>query len=493
MISEKDVALYKKFQQSPLVFIEAVWGLKRQGDEPFVKGKHISFQQAEILLAIEKAIRGENSKRIAIKAGRGIGKTSTLSWLILWYLFTHKDAQIACTAPTSEQMSDALWKEVNLWIGRMPKQIAELYEWGTTHLRIKERSATWFARARTARKENPEALAGIHGEYVMLIADEASGIDDNIFKIAEGSLTGENYFFILVSNPRRLTGYFYEAHKENSGWQRLSFNAEESPLVDKEFVNEIERKYGKDSDEYRIEVLGIFPKEDAVDEQGYVPLFLENDINLTDEEGYVGRRYMGVDPSGEGDDESVWAIRDKFRAEIAQTEQYSNSKSGSQKTLSLIEHQGVEPGNVSLDAFGEGMNWAREIALASCYAENNYQGYRVNSVNVGEKADDDERFLNKRAEMYFRMRQWFKTGGVIINNQYSQELKKELLTIRYKRNLAGKLQIMPKEAMLKNGVKSPNKSDALALSFITDKTEMVNEVQSTFRQYTPKFNNKSKM
>ena len=89
---EEDIKLYRAFQKSPLLFIERVWGLKPERDnDKFIKGEHLSWQQHDILLAIESALRGDKPKRISVASGHGIGKTATLSWLLLWYLYCFKD------------------------------------------------------------------------------------------------------------------------------------------------------------------------------------------------------------------------------------------------------------------------------------------------------------------------------------------------------------------------------------------------------------------
>ena len=108
-------------------------------------------------------------------------------------------------------MYDVLWKELVKWLKLMPEQIQGLYEWSNTYIRVKERPETWFARAKTARKEAPEALAGVHGDYVMFVIDEASGVPEEIFNTAEGALTSSDILVIMISNPTRLIGYFYEA------------------------------------------------------------------------------------------------------------------------------------------------------------------------------------------------------------------------------------------------------------------------------------------
>ena len=274
--SYKDENLYvfQRMLKSPKYFIEKVWGLKAhvRGFQ-FVRGLNWTWQQDEVLTAVENAINGVGPKRIAIRSGRGIGKSCVLSWLVIWYLFTHKDAQVPCTAPTSEQMNDVLWKEIAKWISKMPPEMQKFFVWTNTHIRIVENPNVWFARAKTARKEAPEALAGIHGEHVFLVVDEASGVPDEIFLTAEGFLTDKNTLVMLISNPTRLEGYFFDAfHEDKANWTCLNFSSVDSPVVDSEFINRITQKYGVDSDEYRVQVMGDFPRDDMMDEQGYVSL-----------------------------------------------------------------------------------------------------------------------------------------------------------------------------------------------------------------------------
>lgn len=457
-MTREDVKLYKAFQQSPLLFVEKMWGLTPQTKgKPFIRGKHLTWQQYEILHAVELAIRNIAPKRISVRSGHGIGKTAALAWLILWYLFCFKDAQVPCTAPTSDQIHDVLWKELANWLYRMPKPIADLYEWQSGYLRIRERPETWFARAKTARKEAPEALAGIHSDFVLMIVDEASGVPEEIFNTAQGALTNKNILVLLISNPTRLIGYFYDSHhKDKHNWQTLGFSSQDSPIVDNDFVLRIIEKHGRDSDEYRIRVLGEFPKADALDEKGYVPLLVETDLHFTPDPTLITSPKMGNDPAGEGDDETIWIVRDSFKARIVGREKTSTAKTIAQKTLTLIQEHQIQSGNDFVDNFGEGANVGQEVSVAT-------KGqFSVVGVNVGDAAMD-ERFLNLRAEAYWRMREWLKKGGQLVADKGWEEL----LTIRYRAELNGKLRIMSKKDMRSEGYRSPNIADALMLTFVT--------------------------
>ncbi len=483
MFNKDDIELVRQFQRSPIYFVEKMWHLTPQPVkdgfrehvairvrnglwkeigpqhfEPFVKGKHITWQQWLILLAVERGLRYESPRKISVVSGHGTCKTTTLSWLIIWFLFCFKNAQSGVTAPTSEQLHDVLWKEIKLWLDRMPKFVADLYGWQTGYLRINESPETWFARARTARKEAPEAMAGLHGDHVLLAADEASGIDDVIYRSAEGSLTGPNTVVLLISNGTRNLGYFYDTHHSDAQhWQTLAFDSEQSPMVDKAFVDRIEQRYGRNSDEFKIRVSGGFPASEQMDDSGYIPLLTDRDLRqVSNGIPFVGRRFMGVDPSGEGDDMTTWCIRDRFQSRIVATEQTSNDKGIARRTLELMKEYEVKAHDVTVWNFGIGANVRAECLLMDHSAD-------INALNEGEQAGDDI-YLNLRAEVAFRARAWHITGGAVVGD----ELKRDMLGYAYANNLAGRKKIMAKPDLRKRMGRSPDRGDAHLATFAVD-------------------------
>lgn len=468
---EHDLVRLKEWRTSPISFIRDMWKLVPQplicaetaeGHEhgvkcfgEFEKGKHLTWQQWMILLAVEKAIKGEKVKRISVASGHGVGKSSTFAMLIHWFLFTRKDAQIGCTSPSVSQLFDVLWKEIKVWQMKLPEKVADLFEWQSSYYRVKESPETWFARARTGRKENPEALSGLHGSHVMLLADEGSAVPDEIYRSAEGSLTNKDTLVVLISNPTRLEGYFYDTHHEDKkNWQILQLNSLDSPIVEPDFDERIKAKYGEDSPEYDFMVLGRFPKSEGMID-GWLPMFDEEDIKrqIPDVGPFMKPAYMGVDPSGLGKNKSVWVGRDAFKAKVLAKETKSSTVGLAEKTITLSQHYEVKPGDVKIDNFGIGANISQEIALGV--------QERVHAVNVGGKPKD-ERFLNIRAEMFWNLREWLKKGGKLVRN----DGWRQLLTIYYKRTLTGKIQVMSKEEMVRRGWESPDVADGAALTFV---------------------------
>ncbi len=485
-----DIDLFIAWQTSPLKWVCEIFGLRTQRVLPeyqdlydkakqenrfndfkvqwfdtFVKGENVTWQQEAILLSVEAAITRKAHNRITVKSGHGIGKSATLAWLLLWFLFCHENSMIPCTAPTSDQLHDILWKEVMIWMAKMPEEISSLYDWSNDYIRMNESPQTWYARARTARKESPEALAGMHADHMLYLVDEGSGVPDEIYNTGEGALTGEFYLFVMISNPTRLLGYFHDSHTTDAeNWQCLSFNSEESPVVNKKYVQRIIDKHGINSDEYLVRVKGEFPRADSIDDGGYVPLLREEDLRTTLDASFIGRKRMGIDPGGEGSDVTSWVVRDNYRAKIVATEKTSTSKTIAQKTLTLMEHYGIEAQDITLDNFGEGANVAQELALS---------GVRINAINVGTRLSKDEDdaakavggkiFINLRAFAYWGLRKWLRVGGELVN---SPIWKDEGIGIKYRTELSGRIKIMSKRDMRKLGIKSPNCLDATMLTFV---------------------------
>jgi hypothetical protein len=464
----------------------------------FVKGKHITWQQCLTLLAVRKAQNGYAKRHISIVSGHGTGKSTTISWILIWFLVCFHNSQIAATAPTSNQMHDVLWKECQLWIHKMKDEtIKNMIEWQTGHIRMKIDPNVWFARAKTASKENTEALAGIHADHVLLLADEASGISEQVFNTAEGALTSGSVFVILISNGTRTIGYFYDSHHKNrDDWQDFSYNGEESPMVDYKYVERQAKRHGIESDEYAIRVKGGFPRTDAMDDSGYYQLTPADKVIIKptpkDIESiyWFGRVILGIDPAGEGKDKASFVLRDRFKAYCLLELQTSNSRLISMHALQFIEKYNVKEHDVVIDAFGVGADVSKEIAIAT---KGKFDAY---SMLVGNKPKDEEKYnghlfrrkpdevddptkrteeqkdmyLNIRALLHARLSKWCIQGGEILDhNTENSDFKEQLTGIKAKRSLQGnQIQLMPKKEAQKLRIPSPNKADALALTFARD-------------------------
>src|SRR5215831_15248978 len=128
------------------------------------------------------AALGRGECRISIRSGNGVGKTTLLAWLAIWFPFTRYPSKTVVTAPTSQQLYDALWVEIRHWLSASPTFVSSLFEVTSERLSLVSAPDSCFVSARTSRAEQPEALQGIHATNVLLIVDEASGVPEAVYE-----------------------------------------------------------------------------------------------------------------------------------------------------------------------------------------------------------------------------------------------------------------------------------------------------------------------
>lgn len=391
-----------------------------------------------------------NNRKIACKSGHGTGKSTAMAVVVLWSLTCLPKVQVVCTAPTSEQLRNVLWSRLHDLLSIMIPEFKSLFKITQDRLQhTMDQSA--FAVSRTARSDNPDALQGFHAENLILIADEAAGIHDSLFAPIMGAMTQEGNRVILIGNPTRKLGFFYESCNDPS-WTSLTLNAEESDLVSKEQISYWREKYGEDSDEYRVRVLGDFPMHDSN------ALF---DLNLIEDS--IRSSILpddpvvwGVDVAGFGQDDSVIAKR--YGNVIKSIEIIGKRNvSGIANYISYKYSRCLEkdrPVMIYVDVIGIG---------AGVYSRLKELNIPVREVVANEVANNPKRFINKRAEMYCDFRDKLESHSIKIPDD--QRLKDEILSIEYLYDKKGRYQLVSKQDMRRKGIKSPDMSDAVVFCF----------------------------
>jgi hypothetical protein len=430
-------ALMEEWQNDALRFVKDMFGVNP------------SPQQAELLKAA--SVPGA---RVAVKSGHGTGKTTSLAWLILWGLCCFYDTKIPCTAPTGHQLKDALWAEIAKWRKSMLEPWRSALKVTSEEVRIDSLPGN-FAAARTGRKENPEALQGFHATKLIFLIDEASGIDDKIFEVARGSLSTPGASVIMTGNPTRTTGFFYRAfHINRDRWTRLTFSGEASPLVSPESLKEMEAEYGRDSDIYRVRVLGDFPGG------GDLQFIRAADVEAAMSREMDPKVYshapvvLGVDVAWYGGDRNVIVLRQGLYARVIWTVRECELAVMSGIVAEMWDRHKASA--VFVDATGIGAGVVSDLRM---------MGRQPFAVQFGGGANDRQ-YKNKRAECWGRMRDWIATdGGALDAGEYAEKLKDDLTAPDYCYDLQGRLQLERKEDMKKRGVASPDFADALSLTF----------------------------
>lgn len=424
--------------------------------------------QRRILTDIRDHIRANSGRvdyetfRKAVASGRGIGKSALVSWLVIWMLTTRIGSTTIVSANSEAQLRSVTWAEITKWLAMslnshwfeiaatriMPaKWLTEIVERD-----LKKGTRYWAVEGRLWSEENPDAYAGVHNfDGVMLIFDEASGIPDSIWSVADGFFTENtpHRFHLAFSNPRRNTGYFYETfHAKRAFWDTNNIDAREVEGTDKNLYQRIIDEYGPDSYQANVEVYGMFPSEG--DDQ-FIPVNLVEDAmkrpKYRDQSAPI---VLGVDPARFGSDATVIAVR-QGRDIIAL------KKHKGADTMEVVGHvieaiEEYKPAMVCIDEGGLGAGVVDRLKE---------QRYKVRGVNFANKAQKQIMYGNKRAEMWGNMRDWLKTGCI----PDDRILKSDLIGPMTKPDSKGTLFLESKKDMKKRGLASPDAADAIALTF----------------------------
>lgn len=430
-----DIKKYLEYyRNNPVPFAEDVLGLE------------LSEQQVLLLNTLQ------SQKYVAVKSGHGTGKSFVSSVAILWFLSTRYMAQVPTTAPTSSQLNDVLWSRLSENFYRMNPIFRENFTMVNDRIYHNKYKKSWFTAARTAKKETPEALQGFHAKNLLFVIDEAAGVPDEVFQVVMGALTETGNMCLMIGNPTRLSGYFYDAfHKNRGRWANLTLNSEDSPFVSQDWIKEMAIN-GRNSNIYRMRVIGEFPKQedDTLIELDLLDNAIEREITPS------GGVVWGVDVARFGKDETVLVKRQANKLlKIKRTKQRDTMEvSGWVKAE--YHRSEPKPDKICVDVIGIG---------AGVYDRLREQGIPVIPVQVSERANDPEKYKNVRAEIYDLYRHWLLYDEPSIPND--TDLIAQSSTIKYKYDSAGRMMIESKDDYKKRNpsIGSPDIVDAVTLTF----------------------------
>lgn len=434
----------------------------------YYKGTRFTWQQTVTLEAYNRAINtfGKDaydlkSRFITIVSGHGVGKTSILSVISMHFMLSYFGAQGSVSANTETQIKDIFLKEFFIWQKKLPDYLQPNIEQLDDRIKIAG-DKDWFLRAAVARPEKPEAVAGLHSDHVILIFDEASGIHDKIYEVAKGALTGENFVYFMISNGTRIDGEFFNSHKPGAPYTQLSFSSRESPIVKPGFIEKMELDYpgagGRDSEEVMVRVNGQFPSSTEMNEKGWIPLF--SNVTLRFEplgEQIIGKPIVALDPAGKGRDSSSCGVRDNVYLKEVFNEKISEPKQLARKLETVMEIYNAEASDTCIDAFGIGAETVAEV--------NTKVGEHIVALLVDKPREETKHlYKNLNAELAWSFRKWVANGGIIITNN-PRKWEEELSKIKYRRTLAGTIEIMGKVEFKKEYGFSPDRFDMAKMTF----------------------------
>ena len=440
--------------------------------------------QREVLVELRDHIHANNGRidfetlRLAVSSGRGIGKSALVSWLTIWMLTTRIGSTTIVSANSEAQLRSVTWAEITKWLSMaihthwfevsatrvLPaKWIAELVERD-----LKMGTRYWGVEGRLWSAENPDAYAGVHNfAGVMLVFDEASGIDDSIWSVAAGFFTENtpNRFWLCFSNPRRNSGYFYECfNSKRDFWRNKIVDARSVEGTDKAVYQQIIDEYGPDSSAAHVEVYGQFPN--ASDDQFIGNALVDEAMEralIADQSAPI---VVGVDPARFGADATVIAIRQGRDVIGIKRYRGDDTMEVVGRVIDVIEE--YKPALVVIDEGGLGAGVVDRLKE---------QRYKVRGVNFGNKSTKPMMYGNKRAEMWGAMKDWLKDAS-IPKDRY---LKSDLIGPMMKPDSKGTIFLESKKDMKSRGLASPDAADAIAITFAFPVARREQRVDNTRR------------
>lgn len=403
------------------------------------------------------------------------GKSLSVAIGVLWRVAFNPEkwAIIAPTADKARIIMDYIVDHIfddTMFINKL--------EYETTKERLKqERSKSRITfkgggevRIYTANTTNTQnvkkALSGFGSPNIIL--DESALMPDEVYSMVKRMLGGTKDNFLLeIGNP------FYRNHFWRTwvGEQYIKIFVDyETALAEGRYTPEFIEEMRSEAF-FDVLYECRFPDEGELLPNGYRQLLSHSFIAnaMIDNELPVGHAedgtiledpILGIDPNHGGANSTVMTVRFPITgfAKVVLKKRYEDTRDVTGEiiadAINIINEYKIKDYRCGVDAGGVGAGVADGLEA---------QGYLITPVLFGQSAENSERYMNAKAELFWELRKWIRAGnGKLLKDDGFLELK----DINYKETSTGKLQIEPKEELGKRGIQSPDTADSLALTFI---------------------------
>lgn len=414
----------------------------------------------------------------ALASGHGIGKSAGFAQLIMWAMSTHEHTRGVVTANTDTQLRTKTWPEVVKWHGLAIN--SHWFECTATAIYHRKHEMTWCIDAIPWSAHNTEAFAGLHnlGKRLVLMFDEASAIADPVWETAEGALTDEftQILWLVAGNPTRSTGRFRQCFSRfRHRWGTRNIDARTVEGTNKAQQERWRRDYGENSQFFCVRVKGEFVEADA---NQLIPLQWISDARIRVWDWNVGdgslpKLRIAIDVADGGEDETVVTVARQYQSSCSVLRQAAFSF---QPSVAVIESADVaermflewggrkEIDDFVVDSLGVGAGTAGTLIK---------RGYRVVQYKGGAAASNPLKWRNRRVQTYIALRDAFRDGAIVIHPQALHdelawdEFEAQLTSVKTKPGTEKLEDLVTKEEMRRDGLKSPDRADSLAMLFAT--------------------------
>ncbi len=463
----RDLSEFGRYAEDPVGFIRDVLH-----GEPWSR-------QVEIAEAVKE------SPLVVVRSAQAVGKDWIAGRLALWWVYA-RGGLVLLTGPTERQVREVVMGEVARAFGRAKDLPGEMFQMA---LRLgREEKAGIIAFTSTEASK----LTGFHAPLLMAILTEAQGCEGFAWEGLLACATGAEDRILAIGNPLAPSGRFYAVSRPRSGWKAIRIAADEHPNLREgktvipggpspEFAERIASEYGRQSGVYMARVLGEFP------DQGEEGLFRRSHLERAVErwEEWLGEHaeeepIVAVDPARFGPDLTCCAVRrgpvvESLHAwgrcdlsesvdRIREVLQAAGVRPSGEWKKVLVEQPWPEsPRGVKRRVPPHGRVIVDEVGLGAGVLDRLKElEYRTYGFNGGRSALDGDRYLNARAEAYWRLREKLEAGELALPPD--EKLMDELIATRWRPTPEGKVRIEAKDDLKARLGRSPDRADAVVMA-----------------------------
>jgi ribosomal protein L37AE/L43A len=428
-------------------------------------------RQAEIMRAVA------TKAKVAVKASHSSSKTFTSALLTLWFLAAYEDAVVITTAPTHAQVEKLLWGEIHAALQRctgykFPKA-------NLTELKMGPKRYAYGLSTVVTKQDEGVKFQGFHAQHVLVIIDEAPGVNAKIWEAIEGARAGGDVHILAIGNPTITSGPFYNAFTNSrSGWTTFTIDAFDNPnlrgisldqlkemsdaeldynpypyLANRRWVLEQFYEWGVDHPFWEARVRGQFPKQSEYSLLSLAWLEEQSRRDVTREGKGTGKVSAGLDVAGPGEAETSLTIR--RGQQVLVHKQWPISDPRGEIVMELEPYRG-ELETVNVD--GVAIGWYIYQYLLDLK-------FPAQAIIAQAPSSDSVKYADCKAEFYWSLRLQLSQGK--FSGLTDEKTIGQLAGIRWKANSRGQIEIESKESAQKRGVKSPDRAESVMLAYAT--------------------------
>ena len=449
------------------------------------------------------------------QSSNAVGKTHGAARVAVWWFKSFSDSQVyTAAAPPESNLKKLLWGE----IGSLTEKHPDLFKGGTLTSQHIQRSAQSFLTGVTIPMSGTEAqrqakFSGKHAPHLLFIIDEGDAVPDEVYQAVESCMTGGHARLLVMFNPRAAVGAAYRMIRDRQAnvvklsafnhpnvmtgknqipgavtrettvrrineWARPMAPGEKPGTECFELPSFLEGAIAKNQAgrEYRplkpgwykvmepafsYMVLGEYPAQGS--NQLISREWLANARARWDtyvaEHGETPPRYtlatMGLDVAEFGQDANGVCFR--YGGYVERLILWSGIDTVSSGDRATAEFKAREVLTANVDATGIGAGVAPHMQRNGCSANPVKVAARPTaSTEMGD-------FRTMRDQIWWECREWLRAdpGAMLPPDEM---LLEELATPTYELK-NGKVIVMPKEIMRETLKRSPDRVDALCLTF----------------------------